>query len=72
MSELPARYCEICGVIHRPPIHNLATCHPCKYPSERIRWTPIDLETWPTKEEFAAEKAHWDAVLADKGTKPLS
>jgi hypothetical protein len=67
---LPDRFCEICGIIHKPPIHDLATCHPCR--ADRISFSPVDPDHWPTKEEMAAAVAYWDAVLSDKGIKPLS
>jgi hypothetical protein len=74
-DTLPARFCEICGVIHHPPIHDVATCSPCN-PGSRLYFTPLpDLDdplAWPTKDEMRAAIDYWDVVLADKGTKPLS
>lgn len=71
MTMLPPRFCEICGIIHEPPIHDLSTCYPGR--SGRIYFSkPLDPDHWPTKDEMKAQTAYWDAVLADKGTKPLS
>lgn len=72
-TDLPERFCEICGAIHLPPIHDYARCHPGKY-GGRVYFTAVSLDpqTWPTQEEMQAALAYWDAVLADKGTKPLS
>jgi hypothetical protein len=65
------RFCEICGAIHEPPIHDLARCAPGKH-GGRIYFSKVEDMRWPTKTEIAAGLAYWDAVLADKGTKPLS
>ena len=70
MADVPARFCEICGVIHEPPIHH-NTCAPVL--GARIYWTPLlDTDVWPTQAEIHAGLAYWDAVFQDKGTKPLS
>ena len=72
MNDLPARFCEICSAIHKPPIHDLATCYPGKQ-GVRVYFSELyDPDHWPTKEEMKAEIAYWDAVFTDKGTKPLS
>ena len=72
MADLPARFCEICGAIHTPPIHDLATCSPGKH-GGRIYFSRVsDLDPWPTQDELAADLAYWDAVFTDKGDTPLS
>lgn len=71
MADLPPRYCEICQMIHQPPIHDLATCRLGR--SGRIYFTKaFDPNYWPTKDEMHAQVRYWDAVFADKGLKPLS
>ena len=69
--DMPPRFCEICGCIHRPPIHDLARCYPGKG-GGRLYFSQIDPNHFPTKAEIAAGVAYWDAVFLDKGTKPLS
>ena len=74
MRKLPARYCEICDMIHEPPIHDLARCFPGR--SGVVRFSPLpdlnDPAAWPSRDEMKAAADYWDAVLADKGDKPLS
>jgi hypothetical protein len=68
MSDLPNRFCEICGIIHPPPIHDLSRCYP-----KVMRFSQLlDPDEWPTKEEIQDGLAYWDAVFTDKGLKPLS
>jgi hypothetical protein len=72
VSDLPSRFCEICGATHEPPIHDTRTCYPGKH-GGRIYFSALtDPDKWPTKEDIAWAVAYWDAVFADKGTKPLS
>lgn len=70
---MPPRFCEICGAVHQPPIHDTRTCYPGKH-GGRIYFSRICSpdDPWPTKDEIAAGLAYWDAVFADKGTKPLN
>lgn len=71
MPELPARFCDICGAIHPPPIHDLKTCYPGKH-GGRIYFSAIDPGHWPTTEDIQAGVRYWDDVFKDKGDKPLS
>ena len=71
MTALPPRYCEICGAIHEPPIHDLASCYPGKH-GGRVYFSPLEEWVVLSDEEMQAALAYWDVVLADKGDKPLS
>jgi len=72
MADLPSRFCEICGAIHEPPIHDTATCYPGKHGGRIYFSAAFDPNHWPPKEEIAAGLAYWDTVFQDKGDKPLS
>lgn len=69
---LPPRFCEICGAIHKPPIHDTRTCYPGKHGGRFYFSANYDPNHWPSTEEIAAGLAYWDAVFTDKGTEPLS
>jgi hypothetical protein len=72
MSHLPDRFCEICGAIHQPTIHDTRTCYPGKHGGRIYFSAAFDPEYWPSDDEIAAGVAYWDAVFTDKGTKRLS